>query len=361
MIKIKMDLNFIKEKKILVGLILVCLLMIVFSYKQIFNLFDTSLNNLLKNKFDSDKYWQMEIVHLPGIEKKSDDKGNTFYLLKKNVEHSSLLNISVRSGYSVKENPRITFTYFKDSPGGIILEKETGGKFREVTYTLIDYKESYSNNVFVIENDIRYNLKNIEYTIENLPEGDYRILLQEKSLEGNNPGFKIYDFIPANWSLNINKLQSLDALSFLVEPDMDTRWYYINNKLNNQPLVETLFKVYKNGKWSEEINISEYSDQLYLENKVCNTKDKFFFRTQNPVKEWIETKMIPDSVAIDEFLHSQDFRKLFVNELGDSLAIRFGLSIEPMQWSQYNYQIVYSDYYIIPSEKIYESFIEKSE
>ena len=84
-------------------------------------------------------------------------------------------------------------------------------------------------------------------------------------------------------------------------------------------------------------------------------------RTQNPVKEWIETKMIPDSVAIDEFLHSQDFRKLFVNELGDSLAIRFGLSIEPMQWSQYNYQIVYSDYYIMPSEKIYESFIEKSE
>ena len=356
-----MNLNFTREKKIVFGLILICLIMIIISYKQVLNLFDTSVNGFLKNNFPSDLFWQFNTVKLSTPEIAKDESGNTFYKLGKSAKQNNLLNISVRSGYSIYESPKISFTYFNELPGGIILEKETSGRYNNVTYTLIDYKENYLNKVFVIENDIKYSLKNIEYTIENLPAGNYRIQLNRITNADNNPGFKIYDAIPVNWSLNENRLQSLDLLSFLITLDMDTRWYYINDNLNNGPLLETLYKVYKDGRWYEEKSLGNHFQQILLENKICNAKNKFFFRIQNPVKEWIENEMIPDSVSIDEYIHSQDFRNSFVDEFGDSLAVRFGLSIEPMQWSHYNYQYIYSDYYVIPSEKIYESFIEKSD
>ncbi len=356
-----MNLKFTRDKKIIFGLILTCLIVILISYKQVLNLFDASVNVFLKNNFPSDLFWQFNTVNLTNPEIKNDGVGNTFYILKNDVKQNSLLNISVRSGYSVNENPKITFTYFKELPGGIILEIETSGRYNEVTYTLIDYKENYINNLFVIENDIRYSIKNIEYTIENLPSGNYRIQLHQITNTDDYPEFQIYDAIPVNWSLNENRLQSLDLLSFLITLDMDTRWYYINDNLKNEPLLETFFKVYKDGRWYEEKNLQNYAEQILLENRICNTKNKFFFRIQNPVKEWIESEMIPDSISIDEYIHSPDFKNLFVDEFGDSLAVRFGLSIEPMQWSHYNYQYIYSDYYVIPSEKIYESFLEKSE
>lgn len=356
-----MKLKLTREKKIVAGLILICLIMIIISYKQVLNLFDTSVNGFLKNNFPSDLFWQFNTVKLSTPEIVKDESGNTFYKLGKSAKQNNLLNISVRSGYSIYESPKISFTCFNELPGGIILEKETNGRFNNVTYTLIDYRENYLNKVFVIENNLKYSLKNIEYTIENLPSGSYRIQLQQITNAVNNLEFQIYDAIPANWSLNENRLQSLDLLSFLISLDIDTRWYYINDNLKNEPLLETLFKVYKGGRWIEEKSLRNYDQQILLENKVCKTKNKFFFRTQNPVKEWIENEMIPDSVSIDEFIHSPEFKNLITEEFGDSLAVRFGLSIEPMQWSHYNYQYIYSDYYVIPSEKIYESFIEKSE
>ncbi len=356
-----MILQSIKEKKVVIGLILICLFMIFISYKQIFNLFDTSINNLMKNKLASKQYWRFNTISSPTPEIKKDEVGNTFYIFKKGEIQDNLLYVSIRSGYSEKECPNITFTYFHVIPGGIILEKETDGNFNRQTYTLIDYVESISNNTFVIENDVRYNLKNITYTIENLLSGEYRILIQQKNLSDKYLGFKIYDNIPTEWSLNEDKLQLLDPLSFLVEPDMDTRWYYVNNVVNNIPVLEISYKIYKDGKWSEDRSMNNSSGEIYLENRVCKTKNKFFFRSPNPVREWIENELVPDSSGIDEFIHSQDFKNLFADEFGDSLAIKFGISIEPMLWSKYNYQNIYSDYYVLPSEKIFESFLEKSE
>ncbi len=356
-----MNLKFTREKKIVAGLILICLIMIIISYKQVLNLFDTPVNGFIKNNSPTDLFWQFNVINLINSETEKDENGNTFYILKNGVNNCNLLNISVRSGYSENENPKITFTYFNELPGGIIIEKETSGRFNNVTYTLIDYRENYLNKVFVIENDIKYSLKNIEYTIENLPSGNYRIQLKQINNADNNPIFQIYDAVPANWSLNENRLQSLDLLSFLINLDIDTRWYYINDNLKNEPLLETLYKVYKNGRCYEEKGLRNYDQQILLENKVCKTKNKFFFRTQNPVKEWIENEIIPDSVSIDEFIHSPEFKNLIEEKFGDSLAVRFGLSIEPMQWSHYNYQYIYSDYYVIPSERIYENFIKKRE
>jgi hypothetical protein len=356
-----MKIKSIKEKKIIISLIIVCLIMLVLSYKQIFNLFDTSLNNFFKSKFSSSMYWHFNTLTAMDTDLKSDVTGNQFYILKNSSDSNNILEISCRSGFSGNENPQITFLYFGKLPKDVILERESAGKYLAANFTITGITEHTFQKMFVIKNDIRYNLGSVLYSLDYLPTGKYRISDRQNSSENKSLSFTVYEKIPAMWQMNKERLQTLAPLSFLLEPDMDTRWYYINNKLNNEPFLETFFKSFKHGSWTEEVNMTEFLNSNQIENEVCKRKDKFFFRTNNPVKEWIEDKLIPDTIGVDEFIHSEAFKNLFSNSFGDSLAIRFGLSIEPMSWSHYDYQVIYSDYYVIPSEKIYESFIEKSE
>jgi hypothetical protein len=356
-----MKIKSFKEKKIIIGLIVICLVMMVLSYKQIFNLFDTSLNNFFKSKFNTSMYWHMNTSSVLNADLKSDESGNQFYILKNNSEGTNILEISSRSGFSDNECPQITFLYYEKLPQDVILEKESGGKYLAANFTITGITEHTFQKMFVIKNDIRFNLNSVQYSLDCLPIGKYKISDRQNNTENKSLDFIVYEKIPAEWQMNKERLQTLAPLSFLLEPDMDTRWYYINNKLNSEPFLETFFKSYKQGTWTEEVNITEFLNSNQIENEVCKRKDKFFFRADNPVKEWIEDKLIPDTVGVDEFIHSEEFKNLFSNSFGDSLAIRFGLSIEPMSWSHYDYQVIYSNYYVIPSEKIYESFIEKSE